>query len=100
QSQQPFTTAQQCHPLVSIIATYQCPSVPPISAQQCHPLVLPSSCAHQCPAVPPISHAYQCLLSVPIIVAYQCCIISASSSMPTSAASSVPPYKCSLSVPI
>ncbi|CAI9585556.1 unnamed protein product, partial [Staurois parvus] len=44
--------------------------------------------------MPPIStiiSAHQCCLSVPISSTYQCSQISASSSMPTSAASSVQP---------
>ncbi|CAI9555274.1 unnamed protein product, partial [Staurois parvus] len=74
--------------------------MPPTSAHQCLDHLCRPSCrpsvssttAHQCH--PP------CRLSVPIIAAYQCSIISASSSMPTSTVSLVPPHQCSLSVPI
>ncbi|CAI9538489.1 unnamed protein product, partial [Staurois parvus] len=59
-----------------------------ISAHQCHPPV-------------PISATQQLHLSVSIIAAYQCSIISASSSMPSSVASSVQAigvHQCFLSV--
>ncbi|CAI9598014.1 unnamed protein product, partial [Staurois parvus] len=52
-----------CH----ISATFQCPSVPPISANQCH-LSVPGSAAYQCASVPPNS-ARQCCLTVPVSAA-------------------------------
>ncbi|CAI9543991.1 unnamed protein product, partial [Staurois parvus] len=70
----PSSCAHQCHPSVSSSAS-----------SQCHQSVLP----HQCPSVLPISD-------------HHCSIISDSSLMPTSAASSAKPisaHQCYLSMP-
>ncbi|CAI9546246.1 unnamed protein product, partial [Staurois parvus] len=73
----PISVPQQCYPSMPISCAHQYSSVPPVRAISQH-----------CPSVLPIN-AHQCHLSVTIISTYQCSIISASSSMPTSAASSV-----------
>ncbi|CAI9539759.1 unnamed protein product, partial [Staurois parvus] len=73
--------------------------VPPSAHQCCQSVLSVSATNQRHPSVPPIS-AHTCCLSVPIIAAYHCSIISASSSMPTSVASSVQPisaaYPCHL----
>ncbi|CAI9558066.1 unnamed protein product [Staurois parvus] len=59
----------QCSP---ISATCQCLSMPPVSAHQCHLLVLISA-TYQCPSELSFSATYQCQ-SVPPISAHQCCL--------------------------
>ncbi|CAI9568764.1 unnamed protein product, partial [Staurois parvus] len=71
----------QCPALLTTCATHLCPSVPPSCTHQCR---LP--CPPSVSIMPPISAAQQCRSSV------------LPSVLPISAASSVPPHQCRLSM--